>query len=183
MGKPLPTLNSAQLLELGYPHLTYTFDEGEHIRCDRVFTYNRFKLQIHFEHIPPLHECANLANIRCQASLIGTDGFAICLGDCNGVYSIDAFRELDIDERDMTMHCIEPIVTYALPEFKDVVRLKGKYKVRFEVIWIVKKGCMKEKRVIHTVDTPAIELWHEVKTGKPEPGAPGSIIRPSWKKR
>lgn len=80
------------------------------------------------------------------------------------------------------MHCIEPIVTYALPEFKDVVRLQGKYKVRFEVVWIQKKGCLKEKNVIHTVDTPAIELWYEAKKGKPEPGEPGSIVKPTWKK-
>lgn len=80
------------------------------------------------------------------------------------------------------MHCIEPIVTYALPEFKDVVRLKGKYKVRFEVVWIQKKGCLKEKKVIHTVDTPAVELWYEVKKGKPEPDAPGSIFKTTCKK-
>lgn len=152
---------------------------------------------------PLLYECANLANIRCQASLVGTDGFAICLDDCNGVYKVDAFRELDIDERDstldskisyscwtemvinstVTMHCIEPIVTYALPEFKDILRLKGMYKVRFEVVWVQKRGCLKEKRVIYTVDTSAIELWYEVNKGKSEPGAPGLMVKPSWKGR
>lgn len=75
-------------------------DEGEHIRCDQVFTPNRFKLQVHFEHIPPLYEYANLAKIHCQASLVGTHGYAISLGDCNGMYKVDGFREIDIDKRD-----------------------------------------------------------------------------------
>lgn len=82
----------------------------------------------------------------------------------------------------MTIHCMEPIVTYALPEFKHVIRLKGKYKVRFEVVWIQKKGCLKEKKVMHAVDTPAVELWYEVNKGKPEPWKPGSIGKPTWKK-
>lgn len=81
------------------------------------------------------------------------------------------------------MHCIEPVVTFALPEFKDVVRLKGKYKARFEVVWVQKRGCLKVKTVIHTVDTPVVELWYPAKEGKPEPGAPGSIVCPTWKQR
>lgn len=80
------------------------------------------------------------------------------------------------------MHCIEPVVTHALPEFTNVVRLKGKYKVRFEVVWIQKKGSLKEKKVIDAVDTPAVELWYEVKKEEPKPGEPGSIVKPTWKK-
>lgn len=72
-------------------------------------------------------------------------------GDANGVNQI------------VTMHCVEPVVTYTFPEFKDVRRRKGKVVVRFEVVWVQKKGCMIEKEVIHTVDTPAIELWYKAK--------------------
>lgn len=84
----------------------------------------------------------------------------------------------------VTMHFIELIVTYALSECKHIVRLKGKYKVRFEVVWIQEKGCLlkKKKMVIHTADTPAVELWYEARKGKPEPAEPGAIVKLTWKK-
>lgn len=75
--------------------------ENERVHCKDVFTANRFGIQIHFEHLPPLYECANLANIRTQASLIGEDGLAAPLGN-TGKYAIQGFREVDVDDRDST---------------------------------------------------------------------------------
>lgn len=63
---------------------------------------------------------------------------------------------------------MEPVVTFFFPELKGVCRLEGKHKVRFEVVWVQTKGCMTQKTVIHTIDTPVIELWCEKKAVKPK---------------
>lgn len=74
---------------------------------------------------------------------------------------------------------IEPVVTYAFPEFKGVVRLRGRFKVRFEVVWTRRKGgglrWEKEEVVRYALDTPEVDLWYEEKG---EPGEPGTIVRP-----
>lgn len=67
------------------------------------------------------------------------------------------------------MRCIETIVTYALPEFMDVVQLTEKYEVRFDIVWI-------QKKVLDTVDTPVIELCYEANK------AGVSIFKPLWKR-
>lgn len=79
-------------------------EEGERVRCDEVFAANRFKVQVHFEHLPSLRACANLAGIRCRARLVGRDGLAVSLGDCDGAYAVEAFREVDVDGRDGSLH-------------------------------------------------------------------------------
>lgn len=176
MGHPKPLLNSAELLALGGAHLTYAFDPGERVRCDQVFTPNRFTLQVHFEHLPSPRRCANFANIHASASLIGTDGLAISLGDCDGVYEVAGFRCVDVDARDGSMHFEQPVVTFCWPEYKDVVRLRGRFKVRFEVVWTRRKrGGFRwetERVVKHTIDTEVVELYYEgEETG-------GRVVRP-----
>lgn len=63
---------------------------------------------------------------------------------------------------------MEEILTFSFPELKGVKLLEGKHKVRFEVIWVQTKGCMKQRTVIHTVDSPVVELWCEQKKVMPK---------------
>lgn len=79
-------------------------DENERILCGEVFVAGRFKIQIHLDHLPSLCACANLAGIRCRASLVGRDGLAVSLGDCDGVYTVEGVREVAVDGRDGSVH-------------------------------------------------------------------------------
>lgn len=71
---------------------------------------------------------------------------------------------------------MQPVVNFFFPECKAVKRLGGRYKVRFEVIWVQKKGCMKSKTAIHTIDTPVIELWCEKKVVKPKAEGEDTVV-------
>lgn len=93
-------------------------------------------------------------------------------------------------------------MTYAFPEYKNVVHLRGRFKVRFEVTWKRRGGSgggsglcwehgedwrtgdegkeTKEEMVLYALKTPEVELWYEAKG---EAGEPGTIVRPVRRRR
>lgn len=74
-----------------------------------------------------------------------------------------------------------------------MVRLRGRFKVRFEVTWTRRSGSglwweveeeweteERGESVLYALETPEVELWYEQKG---EAGEPGTIVRPVRRRR